>query len=59
GEVVLGDVIVGINGHKVANFDDLYNTLDRYRVGQKVTVKLERGQKRQAVAVELLLMDIR
>jgi len=59
GEVVLGDVIVGINGDKVANFDDLYNTLDRYRVGQKVTVKLERGQKRQALAVELQLMDIR
>ncbi len=59
GDIVLGDVIVGIDNLPVKNFDDLYNALDRHRVGDKVRVKLERGQTREKLAVELELMDIR
>ncbi len=59
GDVVLGDVIVGIGNTPVRNFDDLYNALDRHRVGEKVVVKLERGEERRKLAVEVVLIDIR
>ncbi|KAG1653391.1 hypothetical protein FOA52_008486 [Chlamydomonas sp. UWO 241] len=43
GNLVLGDVITGINGRPVAGFSDLYNALDEQRVGDTVTVQLLRN----------------
>ena len=54
GELLLGDVIVGINEHKVKNFDDLYNALDRFEVGQEVEVKLLRDGRPTSVRVPLI-----
>ncbi len=42
GEIVLGDIITAINGQAVNNYDDLRNVLDRYRVGDQVTLDLVR-----------------
>ncbi|MCA9693684.1 MAG: PDZ domain-containing protein, partial [Myxococcales bacterium] len=42
GSVLVGDVIVGIDRHKVDSYDDLYNVLERYRVGDEVTVRFHR-----------------
>lgn len=53
GALLIGDVIVGINEHEVKDYDDLYNALDRYRVGQEVTVKLRRGDEVISLKVEL------
>lgn len=54
GELMLGDVIVGINEHKVKNYDDLYNALDRFEVGDEVEVKLLREGRPESVRVGLI-----
>ncbi len=53
---LLGDVIVGIEEHKVESYDDLYSALDRYRPGDTVKVKLLRDGK--GAAVELTLTSV-
>ena len=50
----LGDVIVGIGNEKVADYDDLYNALDRYKVGDKVEVKLMRDGKQVTLPIALI-----
>lgn len=48
GELYIQDVIVGIDDHKITSYDDLYNALDHYRVGDTVTITLMRhGEKRK------------
>ncbi len=54
GRMVMGDIIVGINRHKVRNYDDLYNTLDKFKVGTKVTVRLIRDGKKVSRKVKLI-----
>jgi len=41
--VALGDVIVGIDQTVINDYDDLYNTLDRHQAGDKVKLKVKRG----------------
>jgi S1-C subfamily serine protease len=41
--LALGDVIVGMDDAKVADYDDLYNALDQHKAGDKVTAKVQRG----------------
>ena len=50
----LGDVIVGIGTEKVDDYDDLYNALDRYKVGDKVEVKLMRDNKPLTLTIALI-----
>ncbi|WP_437494147.1 trypsin-like peptidase domain-containing protein [Sorangium sp. So ce1014] len=54
--LVLGDVIVGLDGAPVADYDALYNALDGKKPGEKVKVDLLRGGQKTTVeiAVELL-----
>jgi S1-C subfamily serine protease len=56
GEILLGDIIVGIEDLKVADFDDLYNAFDRFKVGDEVSVKLIR--EGQPTVVKLRLVDV-
>jgi len=56
GEILLGDIIVGIEDFKVEDFDDLYNAFDRYKVGDEVAVKLIRD--RRPAVVKLRLADL-
>jgi S1-C subfamily serine protease len=51
--LVLGDVIIGIDDHKINDYDDLYNTLDGYQAGQKVKVKVRRGDQVVDLQTEL------
>jgi S1-C subfamily serine protease len=53
GEIVIGDIIVGIDGDKVTNSDDLYRLLDKHQVGDTVQVEVMRGGRRVAVPVRL------
>jgi S1-C subfamily serine protease len=53
GDVELGDIIVGIDGEKVRNADDLYRVLDKHQVGQTVSVEIVRGGQHQNVPVRL------
>lgn len=55
GDILLGDIIVGINDKRVKNYDDLYNALDSYAPGDVVTVHIIRdGKKKQKVRVSLV-----
>ena len=53
GDLVIGDIIVGIDGDKVANSDDLYRLLDKHKVGDTVRVEIMRNGRRVAVPVLL------
>ncbi len=53
GRVELGDVIVSLDGAKVASRLDLILLLERYRVGDRVTLGIERQGRRIDVEVVL------
>lgn len=57
GGTLLGDVIVGIGAESVANYDDLYNALDGREPGERVPVRLRRGEVEVVVDVELALIE--
>lgn len=54
GDVELGDIIVGIDGQKVSNTDDLYKVLDKHQVGETVRVEIMRNSRRVTVPVRLM-----
>ena len=54
GEVVLGDIIVGINSDKVASSDDLFRVLDKHQIGEVVQVQIWRNGRRVSVPVRLM-----
>lgn len=57
GRLYLGDVIVAIDNRRVTSYDDLYNILDDYQIGQRVTLTVTRdGQSRQ-VSLRLTGID--
>ncbi|MFC3907766.1 S1C family serine protease [Legionella dresdenensis] len=45
GRILLGDIIVAINGHPVENYDVLYNLLTDIKVGEQITVTIKRNGK--------------
>ncbi|HZH34744.1 MAG TPA: trypsin-like peptidase domain-containing protein [Pyrinomonadaceae bacterium] len=53
GEIVMGDIILSIDGEAVDETDDLYRILDRRQIGDTVQVELMRDGKRQTVPVRL------
>jgi S1-C subfamily serine protease len=53
GDLELGDIIVGIDGEKVANNDDLFRVLDKHSLGQTVNVEVFRQGRRASVPVRL------
>ena len=54
GRIVLGDVIVEVEGEVVRNEDDLASMLERYRGGDTVTVTTQRDSRRVNYEIELL-----
>jgi S1-C subfamily serine protease len=52
----LGDVIVGVNDAAVTDYDDLYNTLDRFNAGDQVKIWVLRNEQR--VSADITLVDI-
>jgi S1-C subfamily serine protease len=55
--IQLGDVIVAINEDQVANYDDLYNALDRYVPGARVTITVVRPEGKRQVQLELIRLQ--
>jgi S1-C subfamily serine protease len=53
GDLEVGDIIVGIDGEKVDNNDDLYKILDKHKVGDNVSVEIYRQGRRTSVPVHL------
>jgi S1-C subfamily serine protease len=52
--ISLGDVIIGIGTEKVEDYDDLYNALDRHKVGETVEVRVMRDRKVTSMKIELI-----
>ena len=57
GSVVLGDILVGLNGKPLKDADDLYRALDPLKVGDKVTLEVLRDGKTEKVETRLERLD--
>ncbi len=57
GRIALGDIIVGINEKIISDYDDLYTTLDDRKAGEKVTLKVRRGDEMVNVPIELVHLE--
>ena len=53
GDFELGDIIVGIDGEKVNNTDDLSRLMDKHQVGDTIRLELVRNGRRTTVPVHL------
>ena len=54
GQYVIEDVLVGINDIPVKNYDDLYNALEDFEIGDTVTLKVRRNGKVRSVSFKLI-----
>ncbi|MCR4396883.1 MAG: trypsin-like peptidase domain-containing protein [Candidatus Saccharicenans sp.] len=57
GRLVVQDVIKEIDGKKIRSYDDLYNLLDDYKIGDRVTLTVERDGKTRKVELTLVRVD--
>ncbi len=57
GQILLGDVIVGIEGIRVRNQDDLLSELDKHKAGDTVKVKVLNDKKERTVTLSLVEME--
>ena len=53
GTIVSGDLIVAIDGHTIANFDDLLEQLERHQPGERVSLRVRRANQEREVQVTL------
>lgn len=53
GRLVLGDVIVGLNGKEVANSNDLYRVLNKAKIGETLDLEVLRENAKEHVKVTL------
>ena len=44
--IILGDVIVALNGHPIKNYDELYNLLVNIPIGQEITISVQRNGRK-------------
>ncbi len=54
GEIVIGDLIVAVDGAKVATYDDLYLIFDQKKIGDEVTVTIIRHRKEHQLKINLI-----
>lgn len=55
--LTLGDVLVAVGEKKVDDYDDLYNALDERKPGDRVTVRVQRGERLLDIPVEVVLIQ--
>lgn len=53
GRLYLGDVILEVNGTEVNNLDDIYQVLEKHRIGDNVEVKYRRDGKVKTTKIKL------
>jgi S1-C subfamily serine protease len=53
GRTYLGDIILSVDGQDVNNLDDIYQVLDKHKIGDEVMVKYRREGKTLATKVKL------
>ncbi|MBX3282526.1 MAG: trypsin-like peptidase domain-containing protein [Acidobacteria bacterium] len=54
GSILLGDIILSIDGEKLASNDDLYRLLDKKNIGDTLQVEIYRAGKQITIPVKLL-----
>lgn len=54
GELILGDIITGIDGQAVNDIDDLYRYMDKKQIGDTIQVQIFRDGRTQTVPVKLI-----
>jgi S1-C subfamily serine protease len=54
--IALGDVIIGVNDSSIDDYDDLYNTLDHYKPGDRVTLSVRREEGAIKVPIDLIAL---
>lgn len=42
GQIILGDVIIALNGHPIVDYDQMYNLLTELTVGESITLTIDR-----------------
>lgn len=53
GEIVLGDLIIGINGEEVNSNNDLFLVLEKFQPGEEVEVEVIRNEKKKVLPLKL------
>ena len=54
--ITVNDVIVGLDGLKIDDYDALYNALDGKKPGDTVKLTVQRGSEQRTVPLELVLL---
>ncbi|XP_002973741.2 protease Do-like 1, chloroplastic [Selaginella moellendorffii] len=57
GRLVMGDIIVSMNGQKISKGSDLYKILDACKVGQTVNLEVLRGEETVTMTITLEARD--
>jgi S1-C subfamily serine protease len=55
--LALGDVVVAIDDKPVNDYDEFYNAVDAHKAGDKVTVKVRRGDQVMSIPMELVVVE--
>jgi len=53
GRIRLGDIITKMDGESVREFDDLARILDHHKVGDRVTIEIQRNNRRKTISLTL------
>jgi S1-C subfamily serine protease len=53
GNLILGDIIVGLNGNKIKSYEDLVLEIEQYKPGETIQLNLLRDGKSVSVSVTL------
>ena len=54
GRYHIGDIILAIDKQEVNSYDDIYHTLEKYKVGDEITLHYLRKGKRESVKLKLM-----
>ena len=54
GEFYLGDIINSIDSQPIKNYDDLFTTIDKYKIGDVVKIKFIRDNKEKTIEIKLI-----
>jgi S1-C subfamily serine protease len=57
GRLLLGDVVTGLDEAKIGSYDDLYAALESRKIGDVVTLTVERSGKARKVRITLVKAD--
>lgn len=55
--IAIGDVIVGLDGKRIDDYDDLYNALDGKKPGERARLRVLRGKGIAELEIELQVVD--